>query len=142
MTDSDRKQRIVSTFRICWIGLLYVLVASAVMHAYMEKHAFNQDKERIGLELMLSQQAHKPFVLRVLSPLIVKTVSDLIPSRLMKKMSDFLTNSSSLLIYRHRNESWSPTKSVHFHVAYAYCFGCILLGMLVARRLAQHVRCI
>ena len=80
MTDSDRKQRIVSTFRICWIGLLYVLVASAVMHAYMEKHAFNQDKERIGLELMLSQQAHKPFVLRVLSPLIVKTVSDLIPA--------------------------------------------------------------
>lgn len=123
-------------FRFLWVGLLYVLVSSAVLHAFMEKWGFRGDAS-FGLESLLDHTTYKPFVYRVLSPILIRQVSDAIPASVVDRLKPFVLEESNLLEYRRDGESWGIEKAIHFHVAYGYLFLCLLVAMLMARRLVR-----
>ena len=75
---------------------------------------------------------------RVLSPWLVRQAAQAVPSAWVQANEAFLTNTSPVLQYR-KPGTGTLTEAWYLHVAYAYCFGCLLLGLLSARWLTTVV---
>jgi hypothetical protein len=125
--------RVAAAFRILLLLLVYVLVCSFVLDAFMARWGFRGDDPRYGLNALVERTATRPYVYRLLSPLLVETGVELVPERWVHAHQDWLLRDSPLLEYRKPGESWSLEKSLRWHVAYAYLFA-TLFGALLALR--------
>jgi hypothetical protein len=130
LLSSPVAARLGRVFRLVFLVLVYHLTASYVLQSFMQRHAFRGDLPRYGLELVVNGNADRPVAYRVLSPFIVREVSEVLakvadPSRLL--------GSSAVTRYAAPNETWTPIKALHFHVAYVLTY-LSLIGVLIAAR--------
>jgi len=137
IAQSNLARRFAFIFRIAWLWLLYALVASAVMHAYMYKWKFRTDDPNFSLESLVHFSASHPYAERLLSPLLIRAASDWLPTELTQRFAQYLTQTSRLLMYRQAGDVWDLEKSLHYHIAYAYMFLCLIGLLLVGRRLTR-----
>jgi len=71
-----------------WLLLLlaYMLAAQTVIAAFMNNYGFRGDDERYGFQAMISGTAHRPFVYRVLMPVLVNAASALVPTPVQERL--------------------------------------------------------
>lgn len=134
----DRQRFADLLFRVFWTGLLYVLVASAVLQSFMAHEGFQAGTGDLSLEAMVEGTGRRPFVHRVGSHLTVRALSAAIPDSVITSTGPWLERDSPLTPYR-RPGSGTTREALYFHVGYAYCFGCLVALLLALRHLTSVV---
>jgi hypothetical protein len=131
--------RVAQAFRVTLVTLLYVAVATSVLDLFMTRWGFMGDSRHRGLDVMLEHRAQRPFVYRVLTPEIIRRVSDVVREGMGVAQQSWLVRDSPLRRYARPRERWDLAKAVPFHVGYLVLLSSLLVAALAARALAASV---
>ena len=131
--------RVAQVFRFTLLTLLYTAVATSVLDLFMTRWGFMGDARHRGLDVMLEHRAERPFVYRVLTPEIIRRVSDVVRERIDGPQQRWLVRDSPLRRYARPRERWDVAKAVPFHVGYLVLLSSLLVAAFAARAVAATV---
>lgn len=109
------------------VFLVYFITAFFVLHVFMLKWGFMGDQIRNGFNKMMSYTAHKPFVHRVLTPILINSCTALVPENIIDSNKKWLTEDSPLLRYVRIEGAWNANISFKYHLTYLYLFLCLII---------------
>lgn len=66
---------LASGFRMAFRLLVYAAVSAIVLNLFMLEWGFRSDNARFSFDRLITQTAHRPFVYRVLTPIVVRGVA-------------------------------------------------------------------
>jgi len=131
--------RVARAFRVTLVTLLYLAVATSVLDLFMTRWGFMGDNRHRGLDVMLEHRAQRPFVYRVLTPEIIRRVSDVVRAGIDPAQRSWLVRDSPLRRYARPLERWDLAKAIPFHVGYLVLLCSLLVAAFAARALAASV---
>lgn len=122
---------------------LCYLIAAVSFGGFFEKWAFRDGMSYSAIE-MLDGVAKRPFVYRQLLPATANLVDKIVPERINKEFSDWLTVDPSKrnFIYRYfsnAKDSTNPAYVLRYYVLFVLCFASYLLGILAIRAVCYEV---
>lgn len=121
-------------FRVFFTGLLYMLVASAVLHSFMDHEGFLCGEGDLSIESFVDGTGRRPFVHRIGAHLSVRAVASMVPPDWVESGAHWLTEESPLLRYWQRGTG-TVRESLYLHVGYGLVFGWLLALLMALRRL-------
>ncbi len=104
-------------FRWVFLILLYYVACLVVLNTYMDRHGFRGYEDRYGFAKMTDYTAEKPFSYRVLTPLVVNGIMELIPDRSFVKLEKDLLHDSEFLRYADTTGEWGVKISARQHLS-------------------------
>jgi hypothetical protein len=113
------------------LSLLYLVIAGVITGIYIGNSNFNANV-RDGYVHMVYQRVDKPFVYRILVPLMIRGTSKLIPDRFEQRINRRLpSGSTALAILRKLN--WEP-QYLSLYLIGVFFLYCFMIGFMVAFR--------
>jgi hypothetical protein len=100
---------------------LYLIVAAMVLNTFMNRWGFRARSPRYGFRALVTHEAHRPFVFRVLTPAIVNAATVAIPPTLVDQLREWdLTRprEDHPSLSAHHRFAWGPNPLRQDYVAY------------------------
>ncbi len=113
--------------------LIYFLVAFIVLHAFMLTWGFRGSHERFGFPQMMTYSSYRPFVHRILVPVIINSTSALIPQKFTDAHEKWFTEQSPIIRYEQKKDGWNARISLKYHLTYLFLF-LILISLQFSMR--------
>jgi len=115
--------------------LVYSALCAWCLGTFMQKWSLREGNPRYGFEQMLDHTAHRPFVYRVLFPVLVNQISDSTPRLAREWCSRKIAEYPGLLRLYYKAGEPSADVAFKYHIAYGLLF-LSLLGAAYAVRAA------
>jgi hypothetical protein len=129
-------------FRPTFCALLYVVVASLNVNLFLSRWGYRADTNPFAFHKLLDHTADRPYVFRVLTPVLINAIAARVPARAVEAIrradegrEDPGMPTRSARVRFH----WGEESTAAHYVAYGIIFGALLGTLYVMRRLAREV---
>lgn len=128
----------ITLYFICY------LIAAISFGGFFEKWAFRDGKSGCSVTEMLDGTAKRPYVYRRLLPTTANLINKVVPNRINRRFSGWLSADPGKHNFIHRyfsnaKDSVNPTYAFRYYVLFVLCFASYFFGILTLEAVCQEI---